>query len=194
MRLKIVILILAITGCFAHSGNAREVAVKTNLLYDATLSINLGAEMEIAPQWSVDLSGNLNAWTLSHGRRWKHWFLQPEARYWLCEPLGGHFFGAHLIGGQYNVGNIGADFTFLGTNFDKTRHHRYQGWCGGAGIAYGYSWLLNRHWNLEAEIGIGWTHSRFDRFDCSGCGKALDSGHHNYFGPTKLAINIVYVF
>ena len=26
-------------------------------------------------------------------RRWKHWFVQPELRYWMCQPYGGHFFG-----------------------------------------------------------------------------------------------------
>ena len=52
---------------------------KTNLLYDATLTINVGAEMQVAPKWSVDLSGNYNPWTLSGGKKWKHWMIQPEA-------------------------------------------------------------------------------------------------------------------
>ena len=34
----------------------------------------------------------------------------------------------------------------------------------GAGISYGYDWVLGRHWNLEAEIGMGYAHAWFDRY------------------------------
>lgn len=77
----------------------------------------------------------------------------------------------------------------------KLADYRYQGWYVGAGIAYGYNWILNRHWNIEAEIGIGWAYTRFDKFRCVGCGKKVATDRpHNYYGPTKAAINIVYIF
>jgi hypothetical protein len=65
----------------------------------------------------------------------------------------------------------------------------------GAGVAYGYAWALSKHWNIEGEIGIGWAYSRYDRFKCSGCGKKIeeDKSHH-YVGPTKAAVNLVYLF
>ena len=65
----------------------------------------------------------------------------------------------------------------------------------GAGIAYGYSWILDRHWNLEAEIGLGWVHTWYDVYPCANCGNKLRSNqHHNYYGPTKAAINLIYTF
>lgn len=194
MKLKIYILLLAfVAGAF--SAKAQDVALKTNLLYDATLTANLGAEMQVAPHWSVDLSANLNAWSLDGGKKWKHWLVQPEARYWFCQPLGGHFLAAHLIGGQFNVGHIGHLHKFLGTHFSNLSDHRYQGWGVGAGIGYGYSWLLGKHWNLEAEIALGWIYTRYDVFECAGCGRRQDTGRvHNYVGPTKAALNLVYVF
>lgn len=173
---------------------AQDVAVKTNLLSDAFLNVNAGIELAVAPRWSIDLTGDFNGWSLSHGRRWKHWMAQPEARYWLCEAFGGHFFGVHAMAGQFNVGHIDLGFKMLGTDFGVLKHHRYQGWFGGLGLAYGYSWLLGRHWNLEAELGLGWVHARYDRFECAGCGRRVGKGHHNYVGPTKAAINLVYVF
>ena len=36
-------------------------------------------------------------------KRWKHWFVQPELRYWMRQPYGGHFFGTGLMYGVYNV-------------------------------------------------------------------------------------------
>ena len=174
---------------------AQDIAVKTNLLYDALLNVNAGIEVGLVPQWSLDVSGNLNAWTLSHGRRWKHWFVQPEARYWLCDRFAGHFFGAHAIVGQYNIGGLKNNLSFLGTDFSKLSDYRYQGWMGGVGVAYGYAWILGRHWNLEAEIGFGYIYSRYDRFQCAGCGERVETDKpHHYFGPTKAAVNLVYVF
>ena len=86
--------------------SAQDVAVKTNLLYDATTTINLGAEIGVATKWTVDLSANYNGWTFNDNKKWKHWMAQPEVRYWFCERFNGHFLGAHLLGGQYNWGGL----------------------------------------------------------------------------------------
>lgn len=173
---------------------AQKVAIKTNLLYDALLTPDLGAEVRVAPQWTVELTGNFNGWNIGQ-KRWKQWNLQPEVRYWLCEAFSGHFFGAHLIGGQYNFGHLPFDFKFLGTDFGLLKDHRLQGWMGGAGIAYGYTWILSRRWSMEAEIGLGWIYTRYDKYECADCGKKVESKvPHNYVGPTKAAINLIYNF
>ena len=179
MRRILFTLILAIAG-LAPRLSAQEWALKTNLLSDALLNPNVALEFGLAPKWTFDISGEFNAWDLSHDRRWKHWAVQPEARYWFCDRFSGHFVGAHLLGGQYNVGGSDAGFSFLGTDFGKLRDSRYQGWFVGAGVAYGYTWILGKHWSLEAELGIGWTYTRFDRFRCSGCGKKIEENRpHN---------------
>lgn len=177
------------------SVKAQDVAVKSNLLYDAMLTLDLGVEVGVAPQWSVELTGNLNAWTVND-RRWKTWNFQPEARYWFCQAFAGHFVAAHLIGGQYNIGHLtNIKGKFLGTDFGKLRDYRFQGWMAGAGIAYGYTWLLNRHWSMEAEIGLGWVYTRYDQFECHDCGQRVKRNKpHNYAGPTKAALNIIYNF
>jgi hypothetical protein len=62
-------------------------------------------------------------------------------------------------------------------------------------VAYGYAWNLGKHWNLEAEIGIGYAYTRFDRFSCKGCGQKIENDkEHHYVGPTKAALNLVYLF
>lgn len=192
---KIIILLLALV-VMAGVAMAQDIAVKTNLLYDASLTVNAGIEVELAPKWSLDLSGNFNAWTLSHGKKWKHWLVQPEVRYWLCDAFAGHFVGAHALAGQYNVGHIDmGTFDFLGSDFSGLKDHRYQGWYGGLGIAYGYSWILGRHFNLEAELGFGWLYTKYDTFECAGCGRKVERGKtHNYVGPTKAAVSLVYIF
>lgn len=174
---------------------AQQVAVKTNLLYDAMLNINGGIEVGLAPRWSLDFSANYNNWTFSGGKRWKNWFLQPEARYWLCDRFSGHFLGLHLHGGKYNVGGLDNGINFLGSDFSQLGDYRYQGWFAGAGVAYGYAFILGMHWNLELELGLGYAYTRFDKFECVGCGRRMERDKtHHYVGPTKAAVNLVYIF
>lgn len=194
MKIKLVIAAVCILA-MCGMAQAQKVALKTNVLSDAFLNPNAAVEVALAPRWTLDVSGQFNTWDLSHNRRWKHWVVQPEARYWFCDRFSGHFVGAHLLGGEYNVGGLNLPFSFLGTHFRKLKDSRYQGWFGGLGVAYGYDWALSTHWNLEAEIGLGWTYTRFDRFPCAKCGTKIENDKsHNYVGVTKAAVNLVYVF
>lgn len=190
-RILFIFAVLALLGC--QFPQAQKVAVKTNLVSDGLLSPNLGLEIGLAPKWTLNASGQLNLWS-ADGHKWRHWLVQPEARYWLCHRFQGHFLGVHAIGGEFNFGNLDLPVKFLGSDFHKLKNERYEGWGVGAGIGYGYDWIINRHWNLEAEIGIGWIHARYDAYPCAFCGTKLGSGHHNYFGPTKVAINLEYLF
>lgn len=179
---------------FTVSVKAQNIAIKTNLLYDATATANAGIELPISRQWTYELAGNYNAWDMSHDRKWKHWMLQQEARYWFCNRFIGHFVGFHTHGGEYNVGNLDNNYSLLGTDFSKLSDNRYQGWFIGAGLAYGYSWVLDKHWNLEASIGMGYSYTKFDVFPCGVCTTVIERGDHHYFGITKAAINLIYSF
>lgn len=173
---------------------AQKVAVKTNLISDVLLSPNLGVEVGLAPRWTIDVSGEINAWKIND-HSWRHWFVQPEVRYWFCERFQGHFIGVHIHSGQYNVGGLKNGFSLLGTDFSKLSDRRYQGWFVGAGIAYGYAWILNKHWNLESEIGIGYSYTNSNVYPCAVCGKKLENNKpHHYVGLTKVAVNLVYTF
>lgn len=192
IRFLLISLLVFLTTLFAYGQKA---SVKTNLLSDGFLNPNVAVELAVASRWTVDMSGQFNLWKLSNDRQWRHWAVQPEARYWFCDRFSGHFVGAHLLGGQYNVGGIDIPFSFLGTDFRKVKDTRFQGWFAGVGVAYGYAWALHEHWNLEGVIGIGWTYTRYDRFRCTDCGKKIrENAPHNYLGPTEVALNLEYVF
>lgn len=191
LRRKLCLLLFAVAASVTCS--AQNVGIKTNLLPDALLSPNLGVEVGLKPHWSLDITGELNLWTVND-MKWKHWYVQPEARYWFCEYFAKHFVGVHLLGGQYNFGHLNNSLNFLGSDFSKLTDFRYQGWAIGGGIAYGYSFLLGKHWNLELEIGVGYLYTHYDKYRCKDCGKSEGNGEHNYFGPTKAAVNLVYVF
>ena len=193
MTLKLYVFLFL--GLFSMGAKCQEVALKSNLLDDVFATLNAGVEVGLADRWTLDVSANYNGWTLSHDRKWKHWLLQPEVRYWFCDRWAGHFVGAHALAGQYNVGNLDNNLSFLGTDFSRLSDKRYQGWFAGLGLVYGHSWILNKHWNLEALFGFGWIYTRYDVYPCAHCGtKVAEDKPHNYIGPTKAAINLVYTF
>lgn len=177
---------------------AGQVAVKTNVVYDATSTLNLGVEVRTGNRSTVNLVGGLNPWTFNDGRKAKHWVLMPEYRWWLCTPFGGHFLGVHALGGQMNVGRVSLPvpgYFFGGENLTAgARHSRYQGYYAGVGLTYGYQYPLSRHWNLEAEIGAGYGHVWYDKFNCGHCGRKVADGGSNYVGVTKVGLSIMYIF
>lgn len=193
MNIKKLLVLTGLILTVGFTAYSQKVGIKTNLISDAVTTPNLGIEFKMAKRWTFDISGQLNAWNI-HDRRWRHWMAQPEARIWYCEAFQGSFWGLHAIGGQFNIGDIDNNIKFLGQDFSKLKDHRYQGWGVGAGIAYGYDWILAKHWNLEFEVGVGWIYTKFDRYPCTVCGTSDGSGHRNYFGPTKLALAIEYIF
>lgn len=192
LQLSFSLALLLLGGVSA--AQAQNLAIKTNLLYDATATINGGLEIGLAPKWTLDLSGNFNAWSKNEQTKWKHWMVQPEVRYWFCDRFSRHFIGAHLIAGAFNFGGIENNLSLLGTDFSVLSQRRYQGYAYGAGVAYGFALMLSKSLNLELEAGFGYLYLDHEVYECSGCGRKVASGGHHYFGPTKAAVNLVYVF
>lgn len=196
-RISCVLILLAATA-FVYG----QVAVKTNILYDATTTPNLGIEIGIGSKSTAQLFYGLNAWSFdskTHGeRKAKHWLLMPEYRWWPCSKFNGHFFGVHLMGGQFNAANVDLPIPgkfFSGDNIrSEVRNHRYEGDYAGLGLTYGYQWILSRHWNIEAEIGVGYDHVWFDKYECGECGGKLSDGTTNYLGVTKIGLVFLYIF
>ncbi|MDR0333656.1 MAG: DUF3575 domain-containing protein [Dysgonamonadaceae bacterium] len=160
--------------------------IKTNLLYDATATFNLGVEFRTGARTSLDIPFSYNPFTFSDNRKWKHFLVQPEFRLWTRETFDGHFFGLHGHYAIYNVGNLPKPFS------PYIQEHRFQGWLTGAGLSYGYRWNFNHRWAMEATVGVGYAYLSYDKFECGNCGELLSSDTKNYFGPTKAGLSLIY--
>ena len=169
--------------------NAQNLGIKTNILSDATATVNLGVEAAVAPKWSLDLSGSYNPWDFPGYRKQKQWMVQPEARYWFCEAFNGHFVAAHLLGGEFNMANPYFPFSMIGALKD----YRYQGWMYGVGVGYGYQWILSPRWSIEAEIGAGYVGTKYEQYECERCGELIDEGFSNRFSLTKLSVSLIFM-
>ena len=102
---KVLFIALLLCG-IGWGAKAQTVAVKSNILYDATATVNLGAEVAFNRHWSLDISGNYNGWDVASDKSWKHWMVQPEARYWLHEKFNGHYFGVHGVYMDYDMSHV----------------------------------------------------------------------------------------
>jgi len=165
-----------------------RVALKMNLLYAATLTPNLALEIGLGKQTSLELGGGYNFFEPGNDKRWKHWLVHPEFRYWFCERFNGSFLGIHALGGEYNFAKIDLPLS----PFKDLEDYRYEGYYYGAGIVFGHQWILNKRWNLEASVGLGYVRVHYDKYNCDTCGNSLQSGNKNYWGPTKIAVSFLY--
>lgn len=173
------IAILCVLFLLSTQAKSQQIALKTNTLFWATTTINLGTEIALSTKTTVELNGAYNPWTFADDKKMRFWLVQPEVRYWFCEKFEGHFIGLHLHAAQF---------------FGGFKQTRYDGYLVGSGITYGYDWILSPHWNLEAVIGIGYAHLWYDKSPRIHCTKCITHEHKNYFGPTKLGISLSYFF
>lgn len=183
---------------FSASLSAQKVALKNNLIYDAGFRApNLALEIGLAPRMTLDLLGSYSWYNLGTGtsaagtrfnKKFKHWLVQPELRFWSCERFNGFFWGVHAHVGELNAAGLKLPFKL----YPGLKDHRYEGSFYGAGVSLGKQWLLGPRWNLEASVGAGFVRFKYDRYECVECGARLGSGNKNYFGPTKATLSLVY--
>jgi len=180
--------VLLSLGCAAvlTAQTRSNFSLKNNLLYDATLTPNLGMELRIDSLNSVQAFYGINPCKFGDAKKLRHWSLMPEYRHWAKKVFDGLFYGLHAVGGQYNAEGIGP--------FTTLKNNRFEGWYAGGGITAGYAWPLSLHWNLEAAVGLGYLYTSYDQYEPGECGYPLGPGHRHYVGPTKLALNIAYIF
>lgn len=159
-------------------------AIKTNFLYWATTTVNVGLELYLSPKWSLNLHTGFNPW---EKLGYKHWLVQPEVRYWFCNTFEQHFIGLHGIYGKFNLRDAKIPFT------DKLEDHVYKGYGIGAGIAYGYHLPISGRWGMEFSLGVGYVYLKYKKYKCEGCSNYLGKDRTHYFGPTKASVSLLFM-
>lgn len=184
-----------------ETASAQPLAVKTNLLYDATTTPNLGIEYGLGRKMTAQVFYGLNPWEFDKDgvtKQAKHWLVMPELRWWSCSTFNGFFWGVHMMGGEFNAQKVdlpapGAFFS--GDNiFKLAKNDRCEGKYLGGGLTVGYQWILSRHWNLEVEAGAGYNHVWYKQYPCAECGNIIKDAETNYLGLTKAGLSLLYIF
>lgn len=210
----IVIIFITLLACLnVERVGAQSLALRTNLLYDATLSPNLGAEVRLDSVWSAGINVGFNAWDIDKqkNKKWRHVLVSPNVRRYFGHKRDSlcvygyrngrygvlrdsvvtrrmQYFEGNIIYSHYNVGNTKIPFGL----YDAVKDRRLQGDLLALGGKYGYSWMLARDWRIEAEAGIAIGYAWFKEYDCDHCGVYYGKGDRIFLLP-QLGINVVYL-
>ena len=157
-------------------------AIETNLLGDALLIPNIGAEVGIYKGLTV--GGNYqNIWlrNSSYTRWYRFEGFEAGINYYINEekrPFKGHHIGVY---GQL----VTWDFTINGRGYLAER------WAYGGGVSYGYALPIGKRFNIDFEIGVGYLGGKMHEY-------IPEDGHRvwqsyepfQWIGPTKLGITL----
>ena len=189
---KSTIIVILLTLCFVtQNASAQHVALRTNLLYDATLSPNLGLDIRVDSTWTIGGLVGLNAWDIDQKRnkKWRHMLFSLRARKYLNHEIYRKgYLETDLIYSHYNASKVKMPFGL----YPSLKDRRFQGDLLALGGKYGYGWMLARHWRVEAEAGVAVGYAWFKEYECAHCGNYLGEGDRIFLLP-QLGINVVYI-
>lgn len=170
-------------------------AVKTNMLYDAALLPNIGAEFYVGKNWSVfgdwmygwwDKDSSHYYWRAYGGSLGlRRWFGTEAER----KPLTGHHLGAFggivtfdfELGGKGYMGGIPH-----GTLWDRC--------CWLTGIEYGYSLPATRRLNIDFSLALGYLHGKLVHYVPNrNFYQWQKTSNLNWVGPVKIEIALVWL-
>lgn len=162
----------------------RKVAVKVNLMPMAALIANVGVEMELCPQWSIDIPVWYSPYNLfGRNRKIRLLAVQPEIRWWTKSVMDGHFVGLHTHVAGFNIA-LNDHLRFQDPNVPL--------W--GVGGSYGYAKPLGKknRWGIEFNLGLGFAKYKYDAYRNWQDGPKLESGEGVYWGITRVGVTISY--
>lgn len=163
--------------CCGVQVHAQRVAVKTNALGWLTATPNVEAEFVLGRHVSLNMEVAGNPISTDNFKTTFTHF-QPELRYWLNRPMVSHFFGITAFTNNFNM-------------LVQDVHHKGDAFA--AGLTYGYAWVLNEHWNIEATAGVGVMHYRQFKYDKGTPKPASVNDSKTIVAPVKLGISFVYI-
>lgn len=170
-------------------------AVKTNMLYDAALIPNLGAEFYLGK--NISMYGEwMYAWWENNSRHryWQIYGGDLGLRWWFgrkahAKPLTGHHLG--IYGGIFIFDFEYGDTGYMGGKPGGTLWDRF---LINSGIEYGYSLPVGKRINIDFSIGFGYLGGNYIKY------YPFDNDYYRekeykmrYFGPSKAEISLIWL-
>lgn len=159
----------------------------TNAIEWGLLIANINGEWDFECHWSLHASlhySALNYFTTT--RKFRTFIFRPAVRYWFGDYHQGVFVDGHLQMAAYNFALSRWEYRIQ----DVNGHHPALG--GGVGVGYRMPLGKSERWSLEAAVGVGAYHLKYDRFENRPNGQKVDTRSRNWFGIDNVAISIVY--
>lgn len=154
-------------------------SLRTNLLYWAFATLNLGVEWKPSNSFGILVNGAWSHWIWSHkGKHHRTWLIQPEVRRYLGKSK--HWFvGIEGHAGEFN-------FRFNNTG--------YQGNAFGGGMTGGYRLQLSKCFDLDFSLGLGYTRLKYESYYRSNdvMVRKEDGLKKDVFAPTQAGVSLIW--
>ncbi len=169
--------------------------LKTNMLYDALLLPNIGAEFYVGKNISLTADWMYGWWDRDRTHYyWRAYGGNVGARWWFGKkahekPLTGHHLGlfAGVVTYDFELGKGGIMGGIpRGTLWDRCNFI--------SGIEYGYSLPVTRRLNIDFSLALGYMGGKYLKYEPKYGFYIWQSTHRlHWFGPTKAEISLVWL-
>lgn len=196
MKMRSIIrLVLPVVFLFCFVLGSEAQSIKVNIPFWLTGSPNIGFEYTLTRQ--ITVQGEI-LWIPYMFKKHEEVFraLQGtiEARYYVNphnfytnDSWDGFYIGPYAMYGNFNIG--------LFKKGEDAPSYRRQGWGMSGGITTGYKFAFNNRWGLDLNIGLGYAHLQYDKYNLGGeyVNFPLERKKtKNWIGPTKFGVNLTY--
>lgn len=178
-----------------HRGLPFCASISTNILYDIILIPNIGIDIYLGNNWSVNINGMYGWWDNNHRHRyWRAYGCDMGIRHWIVsasgrKPLTGHHIGVYAQMLTYDI-----EFGGKGQMAGKPGGNFWDNPLFGAGVEYGYSIPMWRRLSIDFSIGIGYLGGKYYEYKpIDGHYVWLNTKKRNWVGPTKAQISLVWL-
>ena len=162
-------------------------ALRTNLLYDAALTPNIGLEVALGDHFSLAAD-------------WFYTWISFDQRHFYWQTYGGYLTFRYYFGKAnaeqrltgHHVGIYGTALTY-DVEFGGIGYQAAKFGFGG-GVEYGYSLNVARNLTIDFNVGVGYQGGEYKRYmptdDGTGHYVWLSTHKRNWIGPTKAEISL----
>lgn len=154
-------------------------SLRTNLLYWAAATPNIGIEWRISPSYGIKIDGGYGNWEYNgKDKIQKLWFVNPEVRRYMLESKR-FYMGIGVMLGEYNL---------------KLGKTGYQGNLYGGALTTGYQLPMGKHFSWDFNIGLGAAHFSYNTFDVIDGVRVFKVRNSNktLFIPTQVGVNLIW--
>ena len=182
----------------AIPASAQRLAVSTNAVEWADLvTFNAEAGLAVGQHFSVHAGVKVNPWVYRASK--------PEARF--DDPNGDYerqfqrkkqsydvsirWWPWYVYSGWWVDGGVQyMEYDFGGVS----NRAREAGDAYGVSLAAGYTYMLNRNWNLDFGAGLWGGYKTYGTYRCTNCGRPVEKGEKPFILPNYLTLAVMYVF
>lgn len=179
--------------CFVSVVGAQSIKVNTPLWLIG--SPNIGLEYTLTRQITISadvlwmpymFKKNEEVFRVLQGTVEARYYINPR-NYYTNDSWDGFYVGPYAMYADYNIG--------LTKKGEDALSYRRQGWAMSGGITTGYKFAFNNRWGLDLNIGLGYAHLQYDKYNLGGeyVNFPLERKKtKSWIGPTKFGVNLTY--